>query len=332
MILLFAFGRRMLTVAAILLVVSALLFVALRLLVVDPAAMPPEEVGQAGVTDQPVPVQYAVWLGQVLGGDLGRSSHLRRPVGALLAEALPATIELTLLAMLVAGSLGLAGGLLLFALRGGGDGGEVGDAAAETATTLLMSVPVLLWALLCVLAGGVLLEVVPFIGRLDPELSRPVLTGFLLPDTLLAGDGRAFVSAAQHMVLPVLALGVAFAPAAMRVLRASLIEVYQSGYIQQARLRGVSASDVLLEHALRNAALPTLSLMGAQFGLLLGGALVVEVVFAYPGMGSLLVEAVRNADLAVIQAVGLAYCGVALVVGAAVDGVRLALSPRLRPS
>ena len=344
MILLAALARRLLVVAPILLVVSMLLFVVLRVLPIDPAAMsvPPaatnEEIEvarqQLGL-DRPLPEQYAIWLGQVLSGDLGRSTHLRRPVISLLADTLPATIELAGLAMLVAGALGLSGGLLLFALRSESGHGEAAEAIAETiaetGTTLLMSIPEFLWALLFILVFGVLLEAMPFIGRLDPGIARPVITGFLLLDTLLVGDTAAFLSAARHMVLPALALGIAFAPPVMRVLRASLIEVYQEDYIRQARLRGLSETRVLLGHALRNAALPTLTLMGVQFGFLFGGSLLVEVIFAYPGMGSLMVDAVRNADLPIIQAVGLTYCIVVLVINALVDGLYLVLNPRLRP-
>lgn len=331
-----AFARRLLLAVPVLLVVSMLLFAALRMLPADPAAMSmpptatPEEIAQERsrmALDRPLPVHYAIWLGQVLSGDLGRSAHLRQPVRQLLGEALPATLELAGLAMLVSGALGLAGGLLLFAMRGG----EAAEAIAETGTTLLMSVPELLWALLLVLVFGVALEALPFTGRLAPDLARPMVTGFLLPDTLLVGDLRAFASAAQHMVLPALALGMAFAPPVMRVLRSSLIEIYRQDHIRQARLRGLSETRVLLGHALRIAALPTLALMGGQFGILLGGSLLVEVICTYPGMGTLLVDAVRNADLPVIQAVGLGYCALVLLVNALAEGSCLALTPGLPP-
>ncbi len=339
MMLLATLGRRLLTVVPILVVVSLLLFTALRVLPIDPAAMsmPPTatkaeiEVArrQMGL-DQPLPVQYALWLAEVARGDLGRSNHLRRPVAGLLAEALPATMELAALAMLVAGTLGVAGGLALFAMGRPPWGGATREALAETGTTLLMSVPEFLWALLFILVFGVLLEAMPFTGRLDPGLSRPVITGFLLLDTLLARDLAAFLSAARHMVLPALALGIAFSPPIMRVLRSSLIDVYHEDYIRQARLRGLSEGRVLLAHALRNAALPTLTLMGVQFGFLFGGSLLVEVIFSYPGMGNLMVDAVRNADLPVIQAVGLTYCVVVLFINSLVDGLYLVLNPRLR--
>ena len=107
------------------------------------------------------------------------------------------------------------------------------------------------------------------------------------------------------MILPCFALGISFSPSIMRVLRSSLLDVYQDDYIQQARLRGLSERRILIRHALKNAILPTLSLMGVQFGFLFGGTLLVEVIYSYPGMGNLMVDAIRNADLPIIQTVGL---------------------------
>ena len=121
------------------------------------------------------------------------------------------------------------------------------------------------------------------------------------------------------MILPSLALGIAFSPTIMRVLRSSLIDVYQEDYIHQARLRGLSERRILIRHGLKNAILPTLSLMGVQFGFLFGGTLLIEVIYSYPGLGNLMVDAVRNADLPIIQAVGLTYCVVVLTINTAVD-------------
>ncbi len=326
--------KRLATALPILLIVSALLFTALRLLPVDPAAMsmPPNatkaEVEAARVAmglDRPLPEQYAIWIGQVAHGDLGRSIHVRRPVSTLLADTLPATIELAVAAMLIAGSLGLSGGLILFALRD-----NKAEPLAETATTLMMSVPEFLWALLFIFVFGVALQALPFTGRLDPGISRPVLTGFLLFDAAWLGQWKAFGSALLHLVLPAAALGIAFAPPIMRVLRASLIDIYHEDYIRQARLRGLSETRILLFHALQNAGLPTLTLMGVQFGILFGGSLLIEVIYAYPGMGNLMVDAVRNADLPIIQAVGLTYCIVVLTINAVVDALYHVINPRLR--
>jgi ABC-type dipeptide/oligopeptide/nickel transport system permease component len=330
-------ARRLLVGGAILLVASLLLFVALRVLPGDPAvlAVPPaataeevEEVRRAMGLDRSVPAQYAAWLAGVLSGDFGQSEHLGRPVAALLAASVPATVELALVAMALAAVLGLVGGVAMFVLRAEGGRAEGRAALSETGTTLLLSVPEFLWALLFILVFGVALEALPFTGRLDAEVARPVVSGFLLLDTLLVGDVAAFRSAVRHMVLPALALGVAVAPPVMRALRAALAEVYRSDYVRQARQRGLSETQVLLGHALRNAALPVLPVLGLQFGFLMGGSLLVEVIFAYPGMGGLMVEAVRNGDLAVIQGVGLVYCALVVVVGALLGGLGARLTAR----
>jgi peptide/nickel transport system permease protein len=116
----------------------------------------------------------------------------------------------------------------------------------------------------------------------------------------------------------------------MRVLRSSLFDVYHEDYIEQARLRGLSEGQVLLCHALKNASLPTLTLAGVQFGILFSGTLLVEVIYSYPGMGNLMVDAVRNADLPLIQAIGLTYCVVVLLINTLVDGLYVVLNPKLR--
>ena len=139
-----------------------------------------------------------------------------------------------------------------------------------------------------------------------------------------------FLDALKHMLLPATALGIAFSVPIMRVLRSSLYEIDQADYIRQARLRGVSEGRILLRHALKNAVLPTLTLMGVQFGFLFGGTLLIEVIYSYPGLGNLMVDAVRNADLPIIQAVALAYAAVVLLINMIVDGLYLVLNPRLR--
>ena len=325
-------GRRLLVAVPILLLVSFLLFAALRVLPIDAAAMslPPTatlveiaEKRHAMGLDQPVPAQYAIWLGEALQGRFGQSIALRRDAWVLLAGGLPTTIELAVGAMIVASMLGVGGGLLLFASRG-----TWGEALGDLLSTLLMSVPDFMWALLLLLVFGVLVPVLPFMGRLDPGLARPSVTGFLMLDAVLTCQPVVLWSVLRHLALPAVALGLAFAPAIARVLRSSLLDVYHDDYIRQARLRGVGEMRILLFHALKNAALPTLTLMGVQFGFLFGGTLLIEVIYGYPGIGNLMVDAVRNADLPVIQAVGMSYCVVVIGISMATDAVHLLLDPR----
>ncbi|MGB6534552.1 MAG: ABC transporter permease [Xanthobacteraceae bacterium] len=327
-------AQRLLAAVPILLIVSALLFCVLRLLPVDPAAMslPPTATiaeieakrRQMGL-DKPLPEQYLIWLRGALRGDFGRSIAFGRAAGSLVAATLPATIELAAAAMVLAAIAGFGGGLLLFHLRG-----TWLETLADLASILLLSIPEFLWGLILLFVFGVALRALPFTGAVSPGLPQPHITGFLLLDALLVGRFDVFLSALRHLILPACALGLAFSPAIMRVLRSSLFDVYHEDYIEQARLRGLSERQILLGHALKNAALPTLTLAGVQFGILFSGTLLVEVIYSYPGMGNLMVDAVRNADLPLIQAIGLTYCVVVLLINTLVDSLYVVLNPKLR--
>ncbi|MBM7047205.1 MULTISPECIES: ABC transporter permease [Rhizobium] len=325
--------KRLLTAIPILLIVSALLFCILRVLPVDPAAMsmPPnatveeiEAMRKEMGFDRPLVEQYGIWLGKLLHGDIGRSIHFRQDVSSLIGSTLPATIELAVLAMVVATVFGLVGGLFLFYVRG-----TRAEAVMDFLSILLLSLPEFLWSLFLLLIFGVFFNLLPFTGRLSPGFERPMVTGFLLLDSLITGNIAIFWDAIKHMILPSLALGIALSPSLMRVLRSSLLDAYQDDYIQQARLRGLSEKRILIRHALKNAILPTLSLMGVQFGFLFGGTLLVELIYSYPGMGNLMVDAIRNADLPIIQGSGLTYCVAVLVINTAVDSLYLILNPKL---
>lgn len=338
MALIASLGWRLLGAVPVLLLATLVLFVVLRVLPTDVAAMAlaPGATGAETAAvreglglDRLLPVQYAIWLGQMLSGEWGLSAQLGVPVARLVGAALPATLELAALALAVCGVLGFCGGLLLFALRREGGQREGRAALAETGTALLMAVPPLLWALLLVLVFALAWPVAPVGGRLAPGLAWPNGTGFLLLDALRAGDGAVFGSALAHMAVPAAALGLAFAPAVMRVLGAALAEAYRAPFIDHARLRGLSGAQVLWREALPVAALPALTALGRQFGLLLGGAAAVEAVCGYPGLGRLLVEAVRAADLPVLQVVGLAFAVVAVLAQAVVEGVCQGLAPRV---
>jgi ABC-type dipeptide/oligopeptide/nickel transport system permease component len=327
-------ARRLLSGIPILLIVSALLFCVLRVLPVDPAAMslPPnattaeiqDKRREMGL-DRPLAEQYAIWLRSALHGDFGQSIQFRRDSGSLVAATLPATVQLAVAAMVIAGILGFGGGLVLFRVRG-----TLFEPVADLASVLLLSIPEFLWGLILLFVFGVVLRLLPFTGELAPGLPLPRVTGFLLIDALLVRRFDIFASACQHLILPALALGLAFSPTIMRVLRSSLFDVYHEDYITQARLRGLSERQILVGHALKNAVLPTLTLAGVQFGILFSGTLLVEVIYSYPGMGNLMVDAVRNADLPLIQAIGLTYCVMVVLINTVVDSLYVVLNPKLR--
>jgi peptide/nickel transport system permease protein len=275
--------------------------------------------------DRPLPEQYLIWLHGALHGDFGRSIQLGREAGSLVAATLPATVQLALAAMIIASVIGFGGGLLLFGARG-----TLLEPALDLVSIILLSIPEFLWGLILLFVFGVALRVLPFTGEVAPGLPVPDITGFLLLDSLLIGRFDVFLSACRHLILPAIALGLAFSPTIMRVLRSSLFDVYYEDYIIQARLRGLSERRILISHALKNAALPTITLAGVQFGVLFSGTLLIEVIYSYPGIGNLMVDAVRNADLPLIQAIGLTYCVVVLLINTAVDTLYVVLNPKLR--
>lgn len=327
-------ARRVLVAIPLIVLVSIMVFVVLRLIPADPLAMAvPPNATKADIEamrsemglDLPIMEQYLRWLGQIFSGNFGRSIAFGQPVLTLIGQSLPATIELAFLSAILATVIGLFGGLLMYYLRGG-----IGEQITDLSSTFMMSVPEFLWGLFLILVIGVSLNLLPFAGRLEAGQTVPTVTGFLLIDSLITGRIGSFFNALEHMILPCLALALGTAPLIMRILRSSLLEVSHEDYITMARLRGLSERQILLHHAFKNAFLPTLTLMGVQFGFLFGGTLLVEVIFSYPGLGNLMVEAVRNTDLPIIQGVALVYALAVLMINLAVDLSYLTLNPKLR--
>jgi ABC-type dipeptide/oligopeptide/nickel transport system permease component len=325
--------RRFLIALPTILVVSVLIFVVLRLLPADPLAMsmPPNATQQEMAEmrhemglDRSIPAQYAIWLGRIVRGDFGTSIQFRRSVSDLILTALPTTLELVVTGLALGIFLGLGCGLLMFAWRG-----TLKEQVADVGSIVVMSIPEFLWAILLILGFGVAFRLLPFIGRMDAQITVPRTTGFLLVDTLLSGDISAFRSAIEHLALPALSLALAIMPLIMRVLRSSLFDTYADEYITLARLRGLSERRILLFHALKNAALPTVSLIGVQAGFMFGGTLLVEVIFTLPGIGNLMVQALHNQDLPLIQGIALVYCVIVLVVNTVVEVAYLGLNPKL---
>jgi peptide/nickel transport system permease protein len=270
-------------------------------------------------------VQYAIWLGQILRGDFGTSIQLRRSVSDLVLTALPTTLELVAVGLTLGILLGIGCGVLMFAWRG-----TAKEQIADLGSVVVMSIPEFLWAILLILGLGVGVRLLPFIGRIDAQMTVPTTTGFLLIDTLIAGNVPAFLSVLEHLALPAFSLALGLTPLIMRVLRSSLFDTYVEDYIALARLRGLSERRILLRHALKNAALPTVSLIGVQAGFMFGGTLLVEVIYTFPGIGNLMVQALRNHDLPLIQGIALVYCVIVLVLNTVVEVAYLGLNPKLR--
>ncbi|WP_158937632.1 ABC transporter permease [Burkholderia sp. S171] len=327
-------SRRLIAAIPTLLMLSLIVFAVLRLIPADPLAMmlPPNATPadaallrhQLGL-DKPIPSQFLIWLVNALHGNLGASISFQQPVAMLIGSTLPATLELCLSALVISLIISVPGGVFAYAVTD-----RRSELPVSFAVVLMQSVPSFLWALLLIALLGVYLPVLPFSGRVGDGIPMPHLTGFLLIDFLIKGEFSDWLSAASHLVLPSLALAFGFAPLVIRVLRSSLLDQRNESYVGVARLRGVSESRILWRHMLKNAALPALTMIGVQFGFLFGGALLVEMIFSFPGVGNLMVQAVRNNDLVLIQGIAIVFCALMLVINAIVDTLYVIMNPRLR--
>jgi len=328
--------RRLLDAVPTVFLLSIVVFVVLRALPADPLALLlPPNATQADAAamkvamglDHAVPVQFVFWLRDAFHGDLGTSISFREPVTTLIANALPATLELSIAGLALALLISVPGGLWFFAVRG-----QRKEVVADLAIVSMLSIPTFLWGLLLMLTFGVAFGLLPFAGRVDSGAILPSGTGLLLVDYLIRLDWRNWLSALSHLALPATALALGFSPMVIRVLRSSLIEASSEAYVMAARQRGLSETRILIAHMLRNAALPAITLIGAQLGFLFGGTLLIESIFSFPGIGNLMVQAVRNHDLPLIQGIVLVFCITTLLINTLVDILYVVLNPKLRKS
>jgi peptide/nickel transport system permease protein len=280
--------------------------------------------------DQPWWVQLGKYLFALVHGDLGISIADTQPVAEKLATSFPATLELTVGAMVVAILIGIPVGVLAAVRRN-----SFGDVFAMSAVLLGVSIPVfwLGWMLVFVLAvlpAHIGLDLFPISGRISLLYDIPARTHLIVIDALLAGNGRAALDALWHLVLPALTLGTIPLAIVAKITRGSMLEVLSSDYVRTARAKGLSERAVVLRHALRNALIPIITVLGLQTGLLLGGAVLTESIFAWPGVGRLAFDAISNRDMPVINGCVLLFATVFVVVNAVVDVLYALANPRIR--
>ncbi len=328
--------RRIVGAIPTILALSIMIFIALRAVPADPLALllPPNATEADAVNakkalglDRPIVVQYGIWLKGALQGDLGSSISFQEPVTRLISKTLPATVELSLSGLVLALLISIPGGLVFFASRG-----TPFEVLLDVLIVCILSVPAFLWGLFLMLTLGVALGLLPFAGRVDVDAQVSDGGGFLLFDHLIRMQWRQFLDVAEHLCLPALALALGFCPLVIRVLRSSLVDTSEEPYVTVARQRGISEIRILMSHMLKNAALPTITLIGAQLGFLFGGTLLVETIFSFPGVGNLMVQAVRNHDLPLIQGIALVFCVAVLAINTLVDIFYVVLNPKLRDS
>lgn len=329
--------RRLLLLIPILLGLTLLIFVFIHLLPGDPATTilgeraTPENYARVRAAlglDQPLYQQYLSYMGGLLQGDLGRSFLTNRDVVTDFFLRFPATIELSVAAMIFAVSIGIPLGLLTAKRRGGWV-----DQAGTVVALLGISIPIFFLGLMLKYMFSIEIPILPSEGRIGlGARDFPIVTNFLTIDALLALSVDGFVDAVRHLVLPAIALGTIPLAVIMRITRASVVEVLSEDYVRTARAKGLRENLIDNRHVLRNAMLPVMTVIGLQTGLLLGGAILTETIFAWPGVGRWIYEAVTTRDYAVIQSGVLLLALIFVLVNLLVDISYALLNPRIRYS
>ncbi len=319
--------------AVTLLGVAVFVFVLLRVAPGDPVAMmigpgaSPQDIAALRTRyglDGSIMLQFGLWLRAILGGELGTSISFHRPVASLIGERLPATLELALSALCLALLLGAMLAVVGTLSRRGG------EAAVDGVSGLLLAVPDFVWSLALVLLLGVALPVLPLSGRIDPSLGTDFRTPFYLGESLVTGHWRAARDVGAHLLMPATALALPLAAIIARVLKGALQEAMVQDYVLVARVKGMSELRLVTREAMRNAIGPTLALTGVQFTFLLGGTVIVERIFSYPGLGNMAIEAVINRDLPLIQGLVLVFGLLFILTNLLIDTVIAGLNPKLR--
>ncbi len=275
--------------------------------------------------DKPLLVQYGIYLERLAHGDLGRSISTKEPVIAEFASLFPATIELGICAILFALLVGLPAGILAALRRN-----SVFDHGVMGLSLTGYSMPIFWWGLLLILLFSVQLGWTPVSGRIDVQYFIEPVTGFLLIDTLLSDESGAFASTLSHLVLPAVVLGTVPLAVIARMTRSAMLEVLGEDYMRTARAKGLPAWRIVGLHALRNALIPVVTVIGLQVGVLFTGAILTETIFSWPGIGKWLIEAIGRRDYPVLQGGILLIGAVVMAVNLLVDLAYGLVNPRIR--
>ncbi|MEO1210523.1 MAG: ABC transporter permease [Cyanobacteria bacterium J06638_20] len=329
-------ARRLLNLIPVLLGITLLVFLFLHLIPGDPAIV---MLGDRATPDQvealrermglnePLPLQYLTFLGNLFQFDLGRSIFTGVPIIQEIAIRWPATFELSVAAMLIALALGIPAGVLAAVHKN-----SWLDNLTMSGSLIGVSMPVYWLGLLLVYLFAVNLQWLPPSGRIsvDAGLSFEPITGFYLLDTLIQGDVSAFRDVLSHLALPALTLSTIPLAILARITRSAMLEVLSQDYIRTARAKGLLELRVIFKHALKNAMLPVITIVGLEFGTLLGGAILTETIFAWPGIGKWIYEGILSRDYPVVQG-GVMFVAAAFVlINLLVDLSYALLDPRIQ--
>lgn len=314
--------------------ITLLIFLLLHLAPGDPAdqLVPPdashaerEQARRQWGLDRPLAAQYVTYLGNVLTGNLGQSLYFEEPVARLIRNRAPATLELGGLALVLVMTTSLGLGLVAGARAHG-----VVDQVLMGLAVCGVAMPAFWFALLLILTLGGALQLLPVAGRLSDAVLLTPITGLYLVDSVLTLNPAAFWDAFRHLLMPALALsgpGIAFQS---RLVRSNLLEALQEDYVRTARAKGLGEVSVVARHAVWNALLPVLAAWGLLFVFLLSGSVIVETIFAWPGLGRLAIQAVGNRDYPLVQGIVLVFMVLVIAVHLAVDVLAAWIDPRVR--
>jgi len=275
--------------------------------------------------DLPLPERFATFIGNAFQGEFGLSFFHRRPVAEVIAERLPATIELTLVALILAVATAIPLGVLAAVRKS-----TIFDKLATVTSLLGVSMPGFWFGILLLLLFAVNLQMLPVSGRIDFAYQVEPITHLLLVDTLLRGRPDAFVNALSHIIMPALTLGLPMTAILMRVTRASMLEVLAQDYVRFAEAKGISRRRILFRHALKNALIPTVTVAALETGTLLGGNMIVETVFGWPGLGRLVVESIFVRNYPLVQTAVLFYALTYVLLNFVADLLYTVLNPRVK--
>lgn len=319
------------------LILASLVFVVMRVIPGDPvrsslgprgSAETVERMRESLGLNEPLATQYVSFLGDIVTLDFGRAlTGGRRPIADEMSERFPATLELVVPAAAVALTIGIAGGTFAASRRK-----RVTDYGLRLYSVAIYSIPIFWLGLMLQLILGVRLGWFPIAGRIDAVLGTGLdrTTNLLVIDTLLGGNWAAFRSALAHLVLPVMTLGLILSGVFLRLTRINVIETLQMDYIGAARARGIRERLVVSDHALKNAVIPVVTLLGLQVAILLAGAVLTETVFSWPGMGQYLVQRISSRDYTAVQSVITLFAMLVALISLAVDILYSLIDPRVR--
>jgi dipeptide transport system permease protein len=315
--------------------VTLLTFALIHLIPGDPVVL---IAGERGITperhailraemglDKPILVQYGRYVWGVLHGDLGKSIVTKQPVFKEFITLFPATVELSFFALIFAVVFGIPAGVIAGVKRG-----SVFDHSVMGLSLTGYSMPIFWWALLMILFFSVFLHWTPVSGRLSALFWIDTDTGFMLIDALRSDEKGALISALRHLILPSIVLGTIPLAVIARMTRSSMLEVLNEDYVRTARAKGLAPWRVIGIHALRNALIPVITVIGLQTGVLLAGAILTETIFAWPGVGKWIVESIRRRDYPSVQGGILLISSLIILVNLIVDMLYGVVNPRIR--